>query len=225
MPENPTLSRWTDSWSPQVNLDTPAGRVLVDLVKCVPEGTKITLFGSAPLQVCLAPTFISEDIDCFSPLDLADIVHKNGLGEGVRSPYVQVCYDLNFRTSPRWLGRAATIPLEGRILILPHPIDILIGKLHRLEPKDLKAFHLVRDVTGHPTESELIEELQAAVDLFRPAFDEEAGGDLKITTRILWKEFFGRDINVRDEIIAPALRLRELGYSPDRPKTDYKSRL
>ena len=40
------------------------------------------------------------------------------------------------------------------------------------------AFEAVIKKTGHPTSEEFIRELQFAVDLFRPSFDEEQGHDL-----------------------------------------------
>lgn len=225
MPDAPIPSPWIEGWIPQVDLETQAGRLIRELVTLIEPGSRITLFGSAPLQISLDPRFASEDIDCFGPRNLKRLVEERGLSKGTRQPYVQVCDDLNFRTSPRWKDRAFSFPLDGRILVLPHPIDILIGKLHRLEEKDMKAFRLVREKTGHPTEADLIGELQGAVDLFRPGFDEETSGDLKLTTRILWREFFGRDIDVAREIIKPALQRRKEGYAPDNPITDYKSGL
>ncbi len=225
MPDAPIPSPWIESWTPEVDLDTPAGRLIRELAVHVPPGTRITLFGSAPLQIALDGGFASEDVDCFGPHELKQLAEQNGLSKTRRHPYLQVCNDLNFRTSPRWRDRAFTFPLEGRIFVLPHPIDILIGKLHRMEEKDLRAFKLVREKTGHPTELDLIGELQGAVDLFRPGFDEDTAGDLKITTRILWREFFGHDIDVANEIIRPALERRQQGYAPDRPVTDYKAEL
>jgi hypothetical protein len=90
-----------------------------------------------------------------------------------------------------------------------------------MEEKDFKAFELVREKTGHPTEEEMIYELQMAVDLFRPGFDEETDRDLKTTTRQLWQGFFGKDIDVHAAIIAPALGIRKAGYAQDVSKTDH----
>lgn len=59
-------------------------------------------------------------------------------------------------------------------MTIPHPIDILIGKLGRLDAKDVLAFRRVIEVTGHPTKEEFLRELQNAVDLFRPAFEDES---------------------------------------------------
>jgi len=221
----PTPSLWTDSWEPQIDLDTPAGRTLEEIVRLVPVGTRITLFGSAPLQICLDPQFLSQDVDCFGPTELKKLVDDHGLSETSRKPYVQVCHELNFRTSPKWLTRAHAFPLDGRIVVIPHPIDILIAKLNRMEEKDLKAFKLVREKTGHPTEAEMIAELQIAVDLFRPGFDEEKAVDMKVTTRLLWRDFFGHDIDVSEKIIRPALLIRKQGFAPDNPVTDYKAEL
>lgn len=50
-------------------------------------------------------------------------------------------------------------------------------------------------------------------------------GDLKVTTRILWRGFFGHEIDVQEKIIWPALRIRKEGYAPDNPVTDYKAAL
>jgi hypothetical protein len=129
----------------------------------------------------------------------------------------------NFRTSPRWQERAFTTEIGNVTLILPHPIDILIGKMHRLAEKDLAAFRLVIDRTGHPTEDELRRELQFAVDLYRPNFDEEMVGDITSNTRVLWQELWGKQIDVRAEIIRPAIAARRAGY--DMPQADYKAKL
>jgi len=79
--------------------------------------------------------------------------------------------------------------------------------------------------TGHPTEAEFLTELQFSVDLFRPAFDEEMTGDITTNTAVMWPEIFGRAIDVRREIIAPALARLRAGYEPDLPKRDYKADL
>ncbi|MCI0534056.1 MAG: hypothetical protein L0Z50_02395, partial [Verrucomicrobiales bacterium] len=137
--------------------------------------------------------------------------------------YIQVCSGLNFRTSPHWGTRTQSITIGNCTFIFPHPIDILIAKLNRLDEKDLLAFRVVREKTDHPTEAELIEELQMAVDLFRPGFDEENAADLANNTARLWPLLYGRRIDVRLEIIAPALAKRRAGY--DLPTRDYKREL
>ncbi len=187
------------------------------------------MFGSAPLQLTIHSGFLSEDVDCFefseSQLNLKELVEKNGLGKTKREPYVQVCDRLNFNTSPDWLLRAFSMPLEGRIVVIPHPIDILVGKLHRMVEKDIKAFKVVREETGHPTEEDMLNILRTSVDLYRPGFDEEQRSDLKTMTRVLWREIFGRDIDVSAEIIGPAVARRHRMYEEDNPSTDYKAAL
>jgi hypothetical protein len=225
MPNDPTKSAWTKTWQPILDMAAPSGVLLLEVVRLMPEGSRITIFGSAPLQLSLDHSFLSIDMDCFGEENLQTLVADNGLDAKSRSPYVQVCSQLNFKTSPLWKDRAYSYPLEGRTVIIPHPIDILIGKLHRMEEKDMNAFKLVRDKTGHPTEKEMIEELQAAVDLYRPGFDEEKSQDLKTTTRMLWQEFFGKDIDPVKVIIAPALETRRAGYEKDVSQTDHLSAL
>ena len=222
------------SWSPIIDWETPAGKTLRKLFAALPAERQhsLTLFGSSPIQLAIEPTFSSNDVDLFAGEwgetyeELKAIVERVGLGKGQKPDvYVQVCVPGNFRTSPRWLKRAWTTQLGNVSLTLPHPIDILIAKLPRLEDKDLRAFRLVIERTGHPTEDDLRHELQAAVDLYRPNFDEEMVGDITTNTRILWQELWNKDIDVRQEIIAPALaRLRE-GYEDDIPRRDYKEDL
>ena len=92
--------------------------------------------------------------------------------------------------------------------------------MNRLEEKDLEAFRVVLRKTGHPSEPELIRELQFAVDLFRPGFDEENAADLTNNTHRLWPLLYGRVIDVRAEIIAPALAKRRVGYRLPRAITN-----
>jgi hypothetical protein len=214
------------SWTSSLELETPAGRMLRQLASLLPQGREfqITVFGSAPLQIAVDPTLTSADVDVFSDFEeLNDIVMRAGLGTNQADFYIQVSSELNFRTSPRWKDRTKSARIGNCTFIFPHPIDILIAKLNRLDEKDLRAFRSVIAKTGHPTEAELIHELQLAVDLFRPSFDEEQGHDMANNCRRLWPLIYGREIDPRAEIIAPALKIRREGYGE--PVRDYKQEL
>ena len=129
----------------------------------------------------------------------------------------------SFRTSPRWRQRAEAVQRDNVTLTIPHPVDILIGKLDRLDAKDLKAFERTIQLTGHPTADELKRELQNAVDLFRPAFDDDSPNRFPENTRKLWRELFHGEIDIRREIIEPAIVRRKQGYGETPP--DYKRTL
>lgn len=194
-----------ESWAGSINLETRAVELLRKIVGVLPQDRQfaITVFGSAPLQICVDSSLTSADVDVFSDF------------EELR--------ELVFRTSPRWKDRTQSARIGNCIFIFPHPIDILIAKLNRLEEKDLLAFRTVLAKTGHPTEAELIHELQLAVDLFRPSFDEEQGHDMANNCRRLWPLIYGREIDPRAEIISPALKIRREGYGE--PVRDYKQEL
>ena len=214
------------SWAGSIDLTTRAAELLRKLAAVLPQDREltITVFGSAPIQICVDSTLTSADVDVFSDFEhLREISDKAGLGQDKAAFYVQVSSELNFRTTMRWRDRAQSARIGKVTFVFPHPIDILIAKLNRLDDKDVRAFEVVRAKTGHPTEAELIKELQLAVDLFRPSFDEEPGHDIANNCRRLWPLIFGREIDPRAEIIAPALAIRKAGY--DEPTRDYKQEL
>jgi hypothetical protein len=214
------------SWAGSIDLSTPAAGLLRKLAAALPKGREftITVFGSAPIQITVDAALASADVDVFSDFsDLQEVVDRAGLAEAKTSFFIQVSSELNFRTSPRWKDRFQKAKIENCTFIFPHPMDILIAKLTRLDEKDLRAFQIVRAKTGHPIEAELIEELQMAVDLFRPSFDEEQGLDLAENCRRLWPILYAREIDPRKEIIAPALAKRKAGYG--NTNRDYKQEL
>jgi hypothetical protein len=219
------------SWTTVFYWTAPAGVALKRLFAELPQDREfqITLFGSSPLQIGLEKSFLSADVDMFSTEEDTEVVraavHRAGLEKAEGRLYVEVCVQWNFRTSPRWSERAFRTQVGNVALTLPHPIDILIAKLHRLADKDLAAFRLVIARMGHPTEDEMRRELQIAVDLFRPNFDEEMIGDITTNTRVLWRELWGKDINVRQEIIAPAVALRNKGYLEQMAREPYSDQL
>lgn len=215
-----------ESWAGSVDLNTRAGGLLRKLASLLPQDRQftITVFGSAPLQITIDSRLTSADVDVFSDWEYLDeVVQRNQLGTGQADFYIQVCSGLNFRTSHLWATRTQLTQIGNVTFVLPHPIDILIAKLNRLDEKDLEAFRVVIRKTGHPTQEELIHELQMAVDLFRPSFDEEQGQDVANNCRRLWPLIFGREIDPRQEIIAPALKKRREGYGE--PTRDYKQEL
>lgn len=213
-------------WAGSIDLNTPAIRLLEKLIDQIPAEVpvQITLFGSAPIQIAVDSSLTSADVDLFSDNDdLERLAKQAKLTQDDAEFYIRICSELNFRTSPRWRSRTQSVQMRNCAVVIPHPIDILIAKLNRLEEKDLEAFRVVRRKTGHPTEEELIHELQLAVDLFRPDFDEENGHDMANNCRRLWPIIFGREIDPRHEIIVPALKKRREGYGE--PTRDYKQEL
>ena len=202
-------------WRPTLNWDTPAGRVIDRLVEALPADRpwKIILFGSSPLQLALDPTFLSGDVDIIASADVEVYCRQAGLLKGQTPIYVEPSAASAFTASADWMMRACEVQHKHVSFILPHPIDILVSKIKRLDEKDLKAFHLVRARTGQPTEAQLLIALRRVVDIYRPSFDEESAGDPRSNTQVLWRELFGKPIDVSREIIAPAVaeRLRNYG--------------
>jgi hypothetical protein len=214
----------SDWWSGEIHWDTPAGALLQRFFESLPQERRFhfTLYGSAPLQLTLDRAWLSADVDLFSndDEDLMEWVRRAGLTKEQTGFYLEPGFALSFRTSPRWQERARNVDRQNVRVTVPHPLDILIGKLDRLDQKDLDAFRMVIRLTGHPIAEEFKHELQNAVDLFRPSFDDESPNRYPDNTRRLWREVFGAVIDLHTAIIAPALARRRAGYGE--PAPDYK---
>jgi hypothetical protein len=162
--------------------------------------------------------FFSDDDD-----DLDALVRQIGLAKGQADFYLEPGFRLSFRTTPRMRGRARTERLGPVTVIIPHRYDILLGKLDRLIEKDLLAFRMVIELTGHPTRAEFQHELQEAVDLFRPSFAEESPNRYPENAVRLWRDLWRAELDLRRDIIAPALARRRAGHGE--PPPDYKRAL
>ena len=208
------MPSFTQPWRPELNWNTPAGRVLDRLVEALPatRAWELVVFGSSPLQLGLDPTFLSGDVDVIPTEDISGFCRSAQLLEGQAEIYVELCTFHAFTASPDWSLRAFRCQRRHVSFLFPHPIDILVSKIKRLEEKDLRAFRMVIAKTGHPNEAELITALKRVVDIYRPSFDEESAGDPLHNTRILWQELFGKAIDVRREIIAPAIEERQRSF-------------
>ena len=192
----------------------------MELINGLPQDRPFVLnvFGSTPLQLKLDPSFLSGDVDIFSGEDIEVFVRTLGLGKGQVEPYIEVVPGTVFIASQNWRERADIAVFGNVTVYIASPLDVLVGKLKRLEEKDLKAFDLVKAKTGGPAENQLKEALRNVVDMYRPAFDEEnPGGDPIANTRRLWQHLYGHDIDVRKEIILPAIELRKEAYGQNAP--------
>ena len=208
------MTSFDQPWRPQLDWSAPAGRVLDHLVEVLPvtRTWEIIVFGSSPLQLGVDARFLSGDVDVIPDEDITSYCERAGLLKGTAAIYVEPCTVAAFTASPDWFMRAFRCARRHVNFTFPHPIDILVSKVKRLEEKDLRAFKLVREKTGHPTEEDMILALRRVVDIFRPSFDEESAGNPAHNTQVLWRELFGKDIDVRTSIITPALTERRRAY-------------
>jgi hypothetical protein len=218
-------------WPPAIHRDTPAWRTLKNLLSGAPPGpdqNRLIVFGSAALQMTVASSILSADIDI--SLDLMTVgpraistpkaeEHLRRAAAKVNArlskdlPYIQVCHWMTFQPANRWERRAFEVAEHEWRLVYPHPYDVLFSKLRRAEPKDIEAFQAVIGRTGHPTEAEFI---QLCTENYRD-FEQRVRAapshlpnvvpshDLRTTTVRVWKAVWGRSIDIDREITQPAL--------------------
>ena len=215
-----------------------AGRVLDAFFAAVHQhlpayDQPLTLFGSAPVQLCLDEEFLSADAAVMvlsNAEDLRRIAGQLSRAAGVQARLmhgVQVCPPHWFRTTPHYLARAHVETRHGLRIIVPHVRDVLIGKLHRarsdgqsgLVAKDLRAFVRVRQLCGgHPDEAELLDDLRACEPFFRPPNVGEVNA-FRLNVMDLWQQLFGRTLNIETEIITP-VRIAIQGDASVRERLD-----
>ena len=202
-------------WHPKLDWSTPAGKALQALAAALPKkpAFRITVFGSAPLQLGLDPRFLSADVDIFSDDDFSEPIRELKLGRGQRPVYLEQNRSELFRAPLDWPARAFRTTVGNVEFWFPHPIDLLVSKLPRLAPKDLRAFKLVYELTGFPKEGDLLRALRSAVDLYRPPLPgEQPTGDVVANTRRVWRKLFAKEIKVQECIVQPALTMRAKAY-------------
>lgn len=212
------------NWTPPPpRWDTLAGKVLDSFFAAVHQAMPdydqpLTIFGSAPIQLCLDEDFASADVDIMvleGGEKLRQIAAEAGLGRAgtVRSAFgVQICPPLLFNPTPHYLQRAHTEVRHGLTIIVPHLRDILIAKLHRsrvegqetLIPKDRRAFQRVRELSdGHPTLPEFLQDLVNCESSFRPPHD---GGlnSFRFNAENALHEIYGHRLDLKRDILDPA---------------------
>ncbi|MCX6837475.1 MAG: hypothetical protein NTX35_06645 [Verrucomicrobia bacterium] len=212
------------NWTPPPpRWDTLAGQILDAFFAAVHQALPhydqpLTIFGSAPIQLCLDEDFASADVDIMvleGGEMLRRIAAEAGLGRAstVRAAFgVQICPPLLFNPTPHYLQRARTEVRHGLTIIVPHLRDILIAKLHRsrmegqesLIPKDRRAFQRVRELSdGHPTPAEFLQDLVNCESSFRPPHD---GGlnSFRCNAENALVEIYGHHLDLKRDILDPA---------------------
>ncbi len=212
------------SWStPKPRWDTMAGRVLDAFFSAVQEAMPgydqpLTIFGSAPIQLCLDEGFASADVDImvFSESEkLRGIAGASGLGRSgtIRPAYgVQICPPQLFKPTPHYLQRAHVEVRHGLTVVMPHLRDILTGKLHRfrfegqqgLVAKDSRAVQRVRELCpGHPTLDEVLEDLVQCESFFRPPLDGGVNA-FRLNVEDLLADHYGHRFDLEKDILVPS---------------------
>jgi hypothetical protein len=198
------------------NWDTPAGEALNKLAKAIAARgftltAPIVVFGSGALQIFVDRNLLSGDVDISAGKQIDEvkkIVEEIGYGKNTAAFYIEVVPLYIFRAGNNWSGRARKVELHGVSFLFPEPIDILLGKLRRLEEKDLRAFDAVKSKLGRPTEDELIAELRDSWEVFEAQKDGTKSVLWK-NTEAVWQHLFGKKIDIKKAILEPVFKEME----------------
>ena len=118
-------------------------RVVQDAARLIRKG-ELIVFGSAALSFWLRDAPVSRDVDVWcEPRDRGELVEAL-MGEfswyhDKHGTHVEVWGPETFKAPPLWRTRAKVFPFEGVPeveVVVPHPHDVLIAKLERMDPKD-----------------------------------------------------------------------------------------
>jgi hypothetical protein len=219
------------AWPPSINRNTPAWRTLENLFAQTPpspDQNRLIVFGSAALQLTVVSNLLSADVDI--SLDLVTVgtrgittpkaehrlrraAAKVNAGLSKDLPYIQVCHWMTFQPANRWERRSFEATQGDWRVVYPHPYDVLFSKLRRAEEKDIEAFRLIVERTGHPAQVEFIHLCKENYRDFEPRRRSAQGHlpdvvqshDLRDNTLRVWRAIWGRPINIDREIVQAAL--------------------
>ena len=150
---------------------------MTDAARLLERG-ELVVFGSGALAFWMKHAPASRDVDVWcTPAERGEAIEAL-MGElswyherlGV---YVEVWGPETFRAPPAWRSRARTLSLEQAPAVtvrIPHPHDVLIAKLFRLDPQDQD--HVRRILDEYPLASTELDRIVAEI----PAADR---GDLE----------------------------------------------
>lgn len=195
-------------WSPKIDDTTPSGRLLLELtLKMSLEDdlrrTSIVVFGFSPLEFSLLLNVQSGDVDVTPDQFLYHL--RNRVEEwklNIEDPYVQVLPPTVFKPGKNYLLRACAIRVNQIQVILPHPMDLLFGKLHRLDEKDYRSVNALVESCQRPTAKDLHEYMQENPDIFEAS--PEQVSKLAGNIETLYSYLSGEAIDVASQYIAPS---------------------
>jgi hypothetical protein len=208
---------------PEPRWDTVAGTLLDAFFRAVRQelpdyDAPLTVFGSAAIQLCLDDEFASANVDLMVILETGRLrgIARGLVVENIGAPRphygLQICAPHWFRAAPHYLQRAWTGDRNGLRIVVPHVRDILLAKLHRsrvdgqegLVAKDRRAFVRVRELCdGHPDTHDVLEDFVLCEPEFRVPTDGSVNS-FRLNAMDLFREVFGRDLDLEREVLAPA---------------------
>lgn len=171
-------------------MDSPpvAWRVAQDAARLVGEG-ELVVFGSAALAFWLGDPPQSRDVDVWTtPPEKGDAIEAL-MGElswyhEKFSIHAEVWGPETFKAPPRWRERAKQFSFDGLPsvrVVCPHPHDVVLAKLERMDPKD--RVHIEQVLRQMPLSRARLDSLVAEYSEARDA-DRQA----RFETNLRWLE-------------------------------------
>lgn len=208
-------------WPIPPDWNSPAGKLISQLANAIPpdRATPIMVFGSAALQLTVAPVvpcavvLITPDMEyadnrmphyphALSRAEIISLAAKIGLLTNDQKPSLFITAPFVFDASPHYVRRAQEVTLGNALVTIPHPLDILISKLHYLDKEDVQAFRCMQNQHQYPTPEIFIEALRQSVSLFRwRPKDSRIFYNVPRIGKLLWK----RTIDMNRAILDHAL--------------------
>jgi hypothetical protein len=196
-------------WCPKIDSQTPSGKILLELTRRMSvesdlKETGIVVFGSSPIEFSLLLDVQSGDVDITPDQFLEHL--RNRVSEWDLSrgdPHIQVLPSTVFKPGKNYLLRACALQTNRIQVILPHPIDLIFGKLHRLDSKDYKSVNALVGACGRPTGQDLQDYMVENPDIFEDTFEQVK--KLKNNIETLFSYLTNETIDIQERYITPSV--------------------